>query len=90
MARFNKRREVALATPRPNKRREMLRQLWAPSNDLPVLSGFDHDKIYRVKLTQSVTPAGHSFPLRPTQDVLVSGEIAEEIKEFIAGAVKVD
>jgi hypothetical protein len=68
-------------------RREAHQQLWAASSNLASPGVFEDDKIYRVKLTKAVTPTDHSFPLRPDQDVLVSGKVAEEIREFISGAV---
>jgi hypothetical protein len=75
---------------RVDTRRELHRQLWASSSNLSAIPAeFDPDKIYRIKVTKAVTAPDHSFPFRPDQDVQVSGKIAEEIREFISGAVVV-
>jgi hypothetical protein len=73
--------------PRINKHRDAMQKLWAHTDNLPAIpEQFEADKIYHVKLTKQVTPADHSFPLRPSQDVQVTGKVAEEIREFICGA----
>lgn len=72
---------------RPNKRREAFKTLWALSKDLsPPPKKFEKDKVYRIKITGPVTPSGHHFPFRPSQDIQVRGDVAEEIREFISGA----
>jgi hypothetical protein len=73
---------------RVDKRKEIHRQMWG-SGSFSVLSHFDHAKTYRVRLTKAVTPAGHSQPLRPMQDIQISGAVADEIKQFISGAALV-
>lgn len=75
------------AVKRVDKRKEIHKQMWGHS--FSVLPHFDHAKTYRVRLLRAVTPVGHSFPLRPMQDVMVSGAVADEIKEHISGAVAV-
>ena len=81
------RRNKNLSQPRVNKHRETMRKLWAHSDHLPAVPAeFEMDKIYRVKLTKAVMPSDHSFPLRPSQVVLVNGKVAQEIREFICGA----
>jgi hypothetical protein len=47
---------------------------------------FDSAKQYRVKLNAVVTIPGTTHVLRPSQDVIVSGEFAQTIKASIAGA----
>lgn len=76
--RFNQRR---------NHHREKQAALLALSaNMLPPPDVFDEDKMYRVKLTKSVIPTDHQLPLRPSQDVLVNGKVANEIREHIHSA----
>lgn len=72
---------------RKGKRHEAMKLLLGPSSNLPSAPhAFDEEKVYRIKVTNPVTPAGHQFPFRPSQDIQVTGKVANEIKEFISGA----
>jgi hypothetical protein len=83
-------RNKKMSQPRVNKHREAMKKLWAHSDNLPAPpEQFDADKIYHVKLTKAVMPSNHSFHLKPSQDVLVNGKVAQEIREFISGAKQV-
>jgi hypothetical protein len=48
---------------------------------------FDPDKQYRVRLNKAVTIPNTTHVLRPSQDVVVSGAFAQDIRLSIAGAV---
>lgn len=54
---------------------------------------FDKDKMYRIRLSRSVSVhegAPDAHILRPSEDVVVSGEFAQSIREHILGAVVVE
>lgn len=71
---------------------EAHRPLKMKSAQLPKLKDehqFDDDKHYRVKLNKIVLPEGHTNPLRPYQEVFVSGKVANEIRDAIEGAEEV-
>lgn len=70
------------------KRHKAFHELWAASANLPAPPiKFEPDTIYRIKLTKAVTATDHSFPFKPSQDVQVTGRIAEEIRQYICGAI---
>lgn len=73
--------------PRENHHRKKLQELWARSAGMPAPpEEFDVEKYYRVKLLRTVMPKDHTKPLRPQQEVIVRGDVANEIKEHIHSA----
>jgi hypothetical protein len=67
--------------------------LLALSSNLPAPpTTFDVTKYYRIRLTQAVSVHGDApdvHMLRPSSDNVVSGELAQSIREFISGAEEV-
>jgi hypothetical protein len=73
--------------PRVNIRSEAHKKMWAHSaNFAAPPDRFDDDKIYRIKINRVVMATDHAFHFRPSQDIQVSGKIANEIKDYICGA----
>lgn len=63
-------------------------RLLSLSDNLPPIPGvFDATKSYRVRLTQTIpVPGDPAHMLRPSSDVVVSGEFAQAHRDFISGA----
>jgi hypothetical protein len=55
----------------------------------PAPDSFEHGAQYRVRLTRSVPAGAGGHWLRPSDDVVVSGEFAETIRDAITGAQKI-
>lgn len=73
-----------------NIRAEGFKKFWAHSAHLPAApEQFQADKIYRIKIKSTVKASDHSFHFRPSQDIQVTGQIANEIKEYISHALLV-